>query len=103
MNIMIPFNKWSLEKIKEGKKKCTCRRKPYGKIGDTFEVDGTLYELTDVMQGRLSDVAEYWYEFEGCNSPDEFKHIWKLIHRKMGYVPDMVVYLHCFEIKNQEG
>ena len=97
MNIMIPFNEWSKERLKAGKKSCTSRRKPYGKIGDTFEVDGVTYLLTDVMQAKLSEVANDWYGFEGCNSPDEFKQIWKLIHRKIGFVPDMVVYLHCFE------
>jgi len=99
MKIMIPFNEWSKEQLRAGKKICTCRRKPYGKLGDTFEVEGILYILTDVVQARLSEVAEYWYDFEGCNSPEEFKQVWKLIHRKIGFIPDMVVYLHCFEKK----
>ena len=75
MEIMIPFNDWSKERLRAGKKTCTSRRKPYGKIGDTFTVDGSQYVLIDVMQAKLSDIAEHWYSFEGCNSPDEFKQV----------------------------
>jgi len=102
MNIVIPFNEWSKERLRAGKKSCTCRRKPYGKIGDTFEVEGKVYVLTDVMQAKLWEVAKYWYEFEGCASPEEFKQVWRLIHRKMGYVSNMIVYLHCFEVKEEK-
>ena len=95
--IMIPFNEWSKERLRDGRKTATSRRKPYGKIGDTFNVEGKHYVLIDVMQAKLIDVANNWYEFEGCSSPEEFKQIWRLIHRKMGFIPEQVVYLHTFE------
>lgn len=96
---IIPFNKWSKDRLQAGKKTCTSRRKPYGHIGDVFYVDGVTYILTDIMQMKLSEIMEHWYQAEGCNSPEEFKQIWSLIHRKIGFIPDMVVYLHCFQRK----
>lgn len=94
--INIPFNDWSCTQLKKGRKIATTRTKPYGKPGDTFEVDGLEYQLFGVQKIRLGEVASKFFEEEGCDSPEEFKKVWKEIHPKRGFIETDEVYLHKF-------
>ena len=38
MKINIPFNRWSMERLYDGRKCATSRNKKYGVVGDWFEV-----------------------------------------------------------------
>lgn len=97
MKIIIPFNQWSRTKLMLKRKTATTRTKRYGDIGDTFNEMGITYEIEYIIRCKLSFVTEYYYEKEGCGSRDEFKEIWRAIHRNKGYIPDWPVWLHCFK------
>jgi hypothetical protein len=98
--IEIPFNDWSLDKLKHGKI-CTSRTKRYGREGDTFKVDFgdyyTIYRITHIVRLPLWLVRDYLYKAEGATSSSDFVRVWKKIHPKRGFVPDDIVYTHFFE------
>ena len=95
MEITIPFNIWSRERLKKGK--CaTSRNSRYGIEGDTFMIDGVRYEITSIMKLPLLKIAnQYWYE-EGATSSKEFIEVWKGIHPIAGWKPDKEVWIHFF-------
>jgi hypothetical protein len=108
MEITIPFNEWSLERIRNQTKKATSRYKKYGNVGDTFHTGGYSedFELELVIKVPLWFVAEDLYRSEGADSSIEFQNIWKKIHPKKGFRPfDEVWYHHFKQIidKKQKG
>ena len=44
MEIKIPFNDWSKQKLAEEKKCATSRRTKYGEKGDIFTINGKKYQ-----------------------------------------------------------
>jgi len=102
MQIRIPFNKWSLERLKKGNKSATSRNKKYGEIGDVFVVDGVKYELTAVCKVSLASIRDVCWDIEGCKSPDEFVEVWKDIHPRKGWNPDQKVWFHRFKKLEEE-
>ena len=99
MNIEIPFNDWSKERIQKQIKKATSRYKKYGDVGDTFIVDGFEYELELVIKVPLWFVKEDLYRSEGAESGSEFQVIWTEIHPKKGFRPFDLVWYHHFKDK----
>jgi hypothetical protein len=99
--VKIPFNEWSIEKIKNGHKNCTSRREAKGEPDDWFVLDGETYELTDVHARRLEWVASQLYYEEGAASPEEFIEIWNKIYgrrsKKAVYDPNKLVIVHHFK------
>jgi hypothetical protein len=96
MKIKIPFNAWSQERMRSGKKTMTSRTKKYGKPGDTFEAGGQRYRLTELYRFPLNQVAMTCFKDEGCESPREFQKVWESIHPRKGWVPEQVVWVHEF-------
>jgi hypothetical protein len=101
MLIEIPFNGWSKERLEAEEKNATSRNKKYGEIGDMFDVDfddftSKTYILDAVFPLKLKFVGECLYSLEGAESPEEFKQIWCDIHKKIGWTPDKVVWVHLF-------
>lgn len=96
--IEIPFNKWSEERLNLFAKTATSRNKKYGEVGDTFEVNGTTYELDLVIKLPLWFVSEDLYDSEGALNFLEFEDIWKKIHPKKGFIPEQEVWYHHFRI-----
>jgi len=80
-----------------GQKTMTSRTKRYGNVGDTFDVFGATFELTDVSKMTLQFVAYGYYQEEGCQFPTDFIDIWERIHPRKGYVPNQVVHTHFFK------
>jgi len=103
MEIEIPFNDWSKQRLKAGVKLATTRSKKYGVIGDTFKVEhrGNVYnfELMAVHKTQLYIVTRDFYYLEGASSEHEFVNVWKDIHKKAGYQPYKEVYIHFFKLK----
>ncbi len=99
--IEIPFNSWSKDKLRAGKKNATSRTKKYGERGDCFEVDlgdkVVRYEVVFISRWELDRIAINWYDVEGCDSPEEFKNVWGDIHPRKGFDPDQKVWFHLFE------
>lgn len=101
VEIEIPFNEWSRDKLKYGKI-CTSRTKRYGREGDTFRVDWedcyAIYRITHVVRLPLWLVRAYLYKDEGASSAIEFERVWEEIHPHRGFKPDDIVYTHFFEV-----
>jgi len=68
--VKLSFNKWSQERIKQGRKFCTSRTKKYG--------DKRVFAIVKMP---LWIVRAYLWEMEGANSPKEFEKVWRSIHR----------------------
>ena len=95
--IRIPFLPEWKDKMLGGVKTCTCRSEAYGQPGDRFTIFGATFELVAVWQTTLEDVATNYYRQEGCNSPHEFVGIWNKIHKRRGFIPTDVKWLHKFK------
>jgi hypothetical protein len=101
MNIHIPFNSWSKERLLNGTKTATSRTYIMGLIGDTFIIGIKRFKIIDIIRLPLCDVAKNLYKSEGAKSPKEFIQVWESIHPFKGYDPNQMVYYHTFkEIKN---
>jgi hypothetical protein len=96
MEVEIPFNVWSIGKLKEGVKTATTRTTKYGEPGDTFQAIGNNYEITDVKKVKLGEVKKNWWNIEGAKNKQEFENVWIGIHPKSGWTPDKLVYIHFF-------
>ncbi len=94
--ISIPFNLWSLSRMKMGKKIATSRYKKYGGKGDLFAAGGEWYVLRIVVKLPLWFIRDYLYGIEGAYSPQEFTHVWEDIHPS-GLKENDEVYLHVFK------
>lgn len=99
--VSIPFMQFFEPLIESGKKTATTRRKRYGFPGDRFVVNGVFYEITDVKRVTLQSVKNECWDIEGCNNPAHFKKVWEQLHRRLGFVPSLKVWLHRF--KKVEG
>lgn len=102
--IKIPFNEWSKRKLILGTKIATSRNKRYGEIGDTFKVvfkdfnrEDREYQLTAILPLMLSHVGIFLYKIEGAESSKEFHDVWCDIHKRAGWTPEKIVYVHMFE------
>ncbi|MFD1569599.1 ASCH domain-containing protein [Halorubrum laminariae] len=49
------------------------RGNQYGEVGDTFEVDGVTFELTEVTERTLGDMTDADAKREGSPSLDAYK------------------------------
>lgn len=103
MKIEIPFNEWSRDKLLRGLKIATTRTKPYGRINDTFFVDFGYrfgekeYKILSIFSTNLTKVASNMWKMEGANSPEDFIDVWIDIHKRAGWTPDKLVWVHIFE------
>lgn len=92
-----------IDPIRARKKTATTRRRPLGKEGDLLRVEGVTPELylrlTLVERVNLEVVAVHYYLLEGCESPADFRRIWKEIHPRKPYDQLDLVYLHHFNLE----
>jgi len=78
MQITIPFNDWSMKRLRGYRKRATSRNKRYGNVGLAF-------------------VRDHFYHEEGCDSEDEFIAIWNEIHPRKKFDDEHKVWLHLFK------
>ena len=97
MNIKIPFMAEWHNVMLDGKKTCTSRNKRYGKIGDTFEVFGARYEITQIEQRNLLEVTANFYLAEGCETSNEFIAVWDKIYPHKLWRGSQIVWVHHFK------
>lgn len=80
----IPFNGWSLEQIREGRKISTARHKRYTK-------DERVLGISQKMPWGV--IRDYFYHWEGADSPGELQQVIEQIYKRP--VPDEeLFYLH---------
>ena len=96
MEIEIPFNDWSKERLNLCVKTATSRTKKYGNVGDTFTVEDSKYKITLINKLPLWFIANELFETEGCKSTQEFIDVWEEIHPRKGWVDEQEVYYHYF-------
>lgn len=87
-NDRLPFNKWSQERIAQGRKICTSRSRIYHDPRVKFII----------MSIPLKLVKKYLWKEEGADSPEEFEKIWRSIHRGK-FDPEKKVYTHFGNFK----
>ena len=92
--IIIPFKQWSKERLKDNKR-ATSRTTVYGKIGDTFIVDGIKYDIVGVIKLPLDFVINHLYSVEGAESSYELDIVFNNIFKNKP-LPNWV-YVHFFE------
>lgn len=97
MKVHIPFQEQFREAMLSGRKVCTSRTKWYGKVGDTFEVFGATFEVTECESESLWYVKENLYGLEGFDSPAQFDQCWSHLHPRKGFCPEQVVWIHWFK------
>lgn len=76
----------------------TCRTHAYGEAGDIVQGPGCNLQFVSVKMVLLGDVARDHYIQEGCESPEEFKAVWKELHPVHGWDPRLGVWLHEFKV-----
>lgn len=87
---------WRVSMV-SGVKSQTCRHVAHGMVGDRFQRFGVLFELTEVKQVVLSDVALCEFSKEGCDSTAEFLHAWSVAYPEKPYDPKRLVWRHVFK------
>ena len=96
MIVQIQFRGQFKEAMLDGRKTMTCRTKRYGEVGDWFSAFDHDFSLTHVMRMQLGHVISDCFVQEGCSTPQELIEIWDQIHKKIGVVPEQIVWAHCF-------
>ena len=73
MSDYIPFNDWSIERIRQGRKDCTSRHKRYPK-------DKRVYYITPKLEWWF--IKKYLWKAEGADSPEELQEVIGEIHHR---------------------
>lgn len=82
MSDRIPFNAWSRERIAQGRKKCTSRKKKY--------MDP---RVTSIDVRPWSYVKDFLWKDEGADSPEELQRVINQIFRRE-VKDDEIFYVH---------
>jgi uncharacterized protein YqfB (UPF0267 family) len=95
--IEIPFSNEMQEAVIQGRKICTTRKEAKGRAGDLFRVRGQLCRILSIQEIYLDVVSDVFFRCEGCESPDEFRDLWRRLHRGH-YSGQKRYYVHFFAI-----
>ncbi|MGQ3412698.1 ASCH domain-containing protein [Natrinema sp. LN54] len=69
----------------------------YAEEGDTFEIDGTTFEVTDVTERTLGDLTDEDAQAEGMENLDAYERLLERAHENFEWDDDSEVVLHRFE------
>lgn len=69
----------------------------YADEGDTFEIDGQRFEVTDVTHRTLGDLTDEDAQREGSEDLEAYKQRLKRVHDEFEWDPDSDVVRHRFE------
>lgn len=95
--VTIPFKAYWKGKLLSCMKTCTTRVSRYGNVGDTFNIFGGTFEITDVVRTKLNTVKNDFYSEEDCATPEVFESAWCSVHPVARFKPELKVYLHFFK------
>ncbi|MDQ7057984.1 MAG: ASCH domain-containing protein [Ghiorsea sp.] len=82
-----------------GKKTEQRRDGVYAYPGETFELDGVPFIVTDLKRETLGDMDDESAQAEGYPSFDAYKSLILNMHKGMDWQDDAQVWVHCFERK----
>ncbi|MDR6549817.1 ASCH domain-containing protein [Paenibacillus qinlingensis] len=78
--------------------KTACRRNGrYADIGETMDLQGTAFTVTNVYQQALGDLTPEHAKMEGHETVDEYRDSILAIHPGMPWLPQMKVWVHEFQ------
>ncbi|WP_424001132.1 ASCH domain-containing protein [Haloarcula salina] len=69
----------------------------YAEEGDTFEIDGTAFEVTDVTHRTLGDLTDEDARREGSADLDAYRERLERVHGSFEWDDDSEVVRHRFE------
>ena len=70
----------------------------YAEEGDTFEIDGTRFEVTDVTHRTLGDITDEDARAEGSENLEAYKRRMEMVHGgDFDWDDDSEVVRHAFE------
>ena len=72
----------------------------YAYPGETFELDGVSFVLTDLKRETLGDMNDKSAQAEGYPSLDAYKNLILTMHKGMSWENDAPVWVHCFKRKD---
>lgn len=91
-----------VEAVKSGKKTQQRRDGVYGWPGETFDLDGTTFIITDLKRQRIGDMTDQDAKAEGFPSLEMYKDIILKMHAGMTWNEDGLVWVHSFsEMKDR--
>jgi len=80
-----------------GKKTQQRRDGVYAYPGETFELEGVTFEVTDLRRQRLGDMTDEDVQAEGYPSLAMYKDLILKMHKGMQWNDDALVWVHCFQ------
>lgn len=88
----LPFNAWSKERIRQGRKFCTSRHKRYPD-------DPRVFQILPQMPWHI--IRDYLYTLEGADSPEELQEVIEGIMKR--HVPDNeLFYVHVGDFRGAD-
>ncbi len=69
----------------------------YAYPGETFELDGVSFVVTDLRRERLGDMGDAGAQAEGYPSLEMYKNLILSMHKGMSWEDDAMVWVHCFK------
>jgi len=73
------------------------RGQRYAAEGDTFEIDGTTFEIVAVDDRTLGDMTDADARAEGARDLDQYKQILERAHENFEWEDDSEIVRHRFE------
>ena len=71
----------------------------YAHPGETFELEGTVFEVVSVTHERLGDMGEAEAQAEGFQSLKQYRDLILRMHRGMEWDEDHRVWVHRFRAR----
>jgi len=69
----------------------------YADEGDTFEIEGETYEITEIRERTLGDLTDEDARSEGMRDLDHYREIMNRAHDSFEWDDDSDIVLHRFE------
>jgi len=73
------------------------RGRQYADEGDTFEIEGETYEITEIRERTLGDLTDEDARAEGMRDLDHYREIMNRAHDSFEWDDDSDIVLHRFE------
>ncbi len=83
--------------VLEGKKTATRRNGRYADPGETFELQGKTFQVTQVYAQTLGEMTDSHAQQEGYDNMEGYKNYILSLHPGMPFLPHMQVWVHEFK------
>lgn len=90
-------NEQDIQLVLEGKKTATRRNGRYADPGETFELQGKTFEVTQVYSQTLGEMTDSHAQQEGYENMESYKNYILSLHPGMPFLPHMQVWVHEFK------